>query len=149
LQGAKLTAWECAREGIPITVITDSMAAHCIQQKLIDAVIVGADRIAANGDTGNKIGTYSLAVVAKAHNLPFYVAAPYRRWIFPLRMVRVSRSNSSDRAEIYQVGTTTLCPRDVNFYNPAFDVTPAALITAIITEKGAVTPAELIFLQES
>jgi hypothetical protein len=95
LQGAKLTAWECAREGIPVTVITDSMAAHCIQQKLIDAVIVGADRIAANGDTANKIGTYSLAVVAKAHNLPFYVAAPYRRWIFPLRMVRVSRSNSA------------------------------------------------------
>jgi methylthioribose-1-phosphate isomerase len=149
LQGAKLTAWECAREGIPVTVITDSMAAHCMQQKLIDAVIVGADRIAANGDTANKIGTYSLAVVAKAHNLPFYVAAPLSTVDFSLKDGTGIPIEQRDRAEIYQVGTTTLCPRDVNFYNPAFDVTPAALITAIITEKGAVTPAELIFLQDS
>ncbi|MFM7367305.1 MAG: S-methyl-5-thioribose-1-phosphate isomerase, partial [Sphaerospermopsis kisseleviana] len=76
LQGAKLTAWECVQEGIPVTVITDNMAAHCMQQGLIDAVVVGADRIAANGDTANKIGTYSLAIVAKAHNIPFFVAAP-------------------------------------------------------------------------
>jgi methylthioribose-1-phosphate isomerase len=149
LQGAKLTAWECLREGIPVTVITDSMAAHCMQQKLIDAVIVGADRIAANGDTANKIGTYSLAVVAKAHNLPFYVAAPLSTVDFSLKDGTGIPIEQRDRAEIYQVGTTTLCPRDVNFYNPAFDVTPAALITAIITEKGAVTPAELIFLQDS
>ncbi|MDJ0538020.1 MAG: S-methyl-5-thioribose-1-phosphate isomerase, partial [Microcystis sp. M53603_WE2] len=146
LQGAKLTACECLREGIPVTVITDSMAAHCMQQKLIDAVIVGADRIAANGDTANKIGTYSLAVVAKAHNLPFYVAAPLSTVDFSLKDGTGIPIEQRDRAEIYQVGTTTLCPRDVNFYNPAFDVTPAALITAIITEKGAVTPAELIFL---
>jgi len=149
LQGAKLTAWECLREGIPVTVITDSMAAHCMQQKLIDAVIVGADRIAANGDTANKIGTYSLAVLAKAHNLPFYVAAPLSTVDFSLKDGTGIPIEQRDRAEIYQVGTTTVCPRDVNFYNPAFDVTPAALITAIITEKGAVTPAELIFLQDS
>jgi methylthioribose-1-phosphate isomerase len=149
LQGAKLTAWECLREGIPVTVITDSMAAHCMQQKLIDAVIVGADRIAANGDTANKIGTYSLAVVAKAHNLPFYVAAPLSTVDFSLKDGTGIPIEQRDSAEIYQVGTTTLCPRNVNFYNPAFDVTPAAFITAIITEKGAVTPAELIFLQES
>ena len=76
LQGAKLTAWECVQEGIPVTVITDNMAAHCMQQGLIHAVVVGADRIAANGDTANKIGTYSLAIAAKAHNIPFFVAAP-------------------------------------------------------------------------
>jgi len=108
-----------------------------MQQKLIDAVIVGADRIAANGDTANKIGTYSLAVVAKAHNLPFYVAAPLSTVDFSLKDGTGIPIEQRDRAEIYQVGTTTLCPRDVN---------SAALITAIITEKGAVTPAELIFL---
>jgi methylthioribose-1-phosphate isomerase len=149
LQGAKLTAWECVRDGIPVTVITDSMAAHCMQQKLIDGVIVGADRIAANGDTANKIGTYSLAVVAKAHDVPFYVAAPLSTVDFSLKDGTGIPIEQRDRSEIYQVGTTTLCPEGVDFYNPAFDVTPAALITAIITEKGAVTPAELIFLQDS
>jgi methylthioribose-1-phosphate isomerase len=149
LQGAKLTAWECVQEGIPVTVITDSMAAHCMQQKLIDAVIVGADRIAANGDTANKIGTYSLAVVAKAHNVPFYVAAPLSTVDFSLCDGSGIPIEQRHSAEIYQVGTTTLCPSGVDFYNPAFDVTPAALIAAIITEKGAVTPAELIFLQDS
>jgi methylthioribose-1-phosphate isomerase len=149
LQGAKLTAWECVQDGIPVTVITDSMAAHCMQQKLIDGVIVGADRIAANGDTANKIGTYSLAVVAKAHNVPFYVAAPLSTVDFSLRDGTGIPIEQRDSAEIYQVGSTILCPSGVDFYNPAFDVTPASLITAIITEKGAVTPAELIFLQDS
>lgn len=149
LQGAKLTAWECVQDGIPVTVITDSMAAHCMQQKLIDGVIVGADRIAANGDTANKIGTYSLAVVAKAHNVPFYVAAPLSTVDFSLPDGKGIPIEQRDSAEIYQVGSTMLCPRGVDFYNPAFDVTPASLITAIITEKGAVTPAELIFLQEA
>jgi methylthioribose-1-phosphate isomerase len=144
LQGAKLTAWECVQEGIPVTVITDSMAAHCMKQNLIDAVIVGADRIAANGDTANKIGTYSLAVVAKAHNVPFFVAAPRSTIDFELETGSKILIEERHPSEIYQVGTTNICPTGVEFYNPAFDVTPAALIAAIITEKGAFKPSELI-----
>jgi len=143
LQGAKLTSWECVQEGIPVTVITDSMAAHCMKQGLIDAVVVGADRIAANGDTANKIGTYSLALVAKAHRIPFFVAAPLSTidWELP----NGSKIPIEERhpSEIYQVGETVLCPPGVEFYNPAFDVTPAELISAIITEHGAVAPSEL------
>jgi methylthioribose-1-phosphate isomerase len=143
LQGARLTAWECVQEGIPVTLITDSMAAHCMKQKLIDAVIVGADRIAANGDTANKIGTYSLAIVAKAHNVPFFVAAPLSTVDFELPSGSGIPIEERHPSEIYQVGETVICPPGVEFYNPAFDVTPAELITGIITEKGVVTPAEL------
>ncbi len=144
LQGAKLTAWECVQEGIPVTVITDSMAAHCMKQSLIDAVIVGADRIAANGDTANKIGTYSLAVVAKAHNVPFFVAAPRSTIDCELETGNQIPIEERHPSEIYQVGNTNICPTGAEFYNPAFDVTPAALISAIITEKGAFKPSELI-----
>ena len=143
LQGAKLTAWECVQEGIPVTVITDSMAAHCMQQGLIDAVVVGADRIAANGDAANKIGTYSLALVSKAHNIPFFVAAPLSTIDFKLSTGSQIPIEERDPAEIYQIGDTILTPTEANFYNPAFDVTPAELITAIITEYGAVLPREL------
>lgn len=143
LQGARLTAWECVQEGIPVTVITDSMAAHCMQQGLIDAVVVGADRIAANGDTANKIGTYSLALVAKAHNIPFFVAAPLSTIDFELSDGSQIPIEERHPAEIYQIGNTILCPPGAEFYNPAFDVTPAELIRAIITEYGAVSPAEL------
>jgi methylthioribose-1-phosphate isomerase len=143
LQGAKLTAWECVQEGIPVTVITDSMAAHCMKQGSIDAVIVGADRIAANGDTANKIGTYSLAVVAKAHNIPFFVAAPLSTIDFELPEGSKIPIEERHPSEIYQVGETVICPVGVEFYNPAFDVTPAELIAAIITEKGAFKPADL------
>lgn len=143
LQGAKLTAWECVQEGIPVTLITDSMAAHCMKQGLIDAVVVGADRIAANGDTANKIGTYSLALVAKAHNVPFFVAAPLSTVDFELASGSQIPIEERHPSEIYQVGDTILCPPGVEFYNPAFDVTPASLITAIITEYGAVAPGEL------
>ena len=144
LQGAKLTAWECVQEGIPVTVITDSMAAHCMQQGKIDAVIVGADRIAANGDTANKIGTYSLAIVAQAHNIPFFVAAPFSTIDFELVDGSEIAIEERDAREIYQIGKTKICPSEVAFYNPAFDVTPANLIKAIITEKGAIQPDELI-----
>lgn len=144
LQGAKLTAWECMQEGIPVTVITDSMAAHCMQQGMIDAVIVGADRIAANGDTANKIGTYALAVVAKHHNVPFFVAAPLSTVDFELPNGSKIPIEERHPSEIYQVGNTNLCPTGVEFYNPAFDVTPAELISAIITERGAVKPGELV-----
>ena len=144
LQGAKLTAWECVQEGIPVTVITDSMAAHCMQKGKIDAVIVGADRIAANGDTANKIGTYSLAIVAQAHNIPFFVAAPFSTIDFELVDGSEIAIEQRDAREIYQIGKTKICPPEVDFYNPAFDVTPASLIKAIITEKEAIKPSELI-----
>ncbi|MDJ0735603.1 MAG: S-methyl-5-thioribose-1-phosphate isomerase [Nostocaceae cyanobacterium] len=143
LQGAKLTAWECVQEGIPVTVITDSMGAHCMKQGLIDAVVVGADRIAANGDAANKIGTYSLALVAKAHNIPFFVAAPLSTVDFSIGDGSQIPIEERNPMEIYQVGDTILTPRGVEFYNPAFDVTPAELITAIITEIDAFAPGEL------
>ncbi len=143
LQGAKLTAWECVQEGIPVTVITDNMAAHCMKKGMIDAVIVGADRIAANGDTANKIGTYSLALVAKAHQIPFFVAAPLSTIDFQLATGAEIPIEERDAAEVYQVGDTVLTPPGVDFYNPAFDVTPAELITKIITEYGAVNPGDL------
>ncbi|BAB75265.1 S-methyl-5-thioribose-1-phosphate isomerase [Anabaena sp. FACHB-709] len=140
LQGAKLTTWECVQEGIPVTLITDNMAAHCMKQGLIHAVVVGADRIAANGDAANKIGTYSLAIVAKAHNVPFFVAAPVSTIDFELADGSQIPIEERNPVEIYQVGDTTLTPPGVKFYNPAFDVTPAELITAIITENGAFAP---------
>ncbi|MGL4622938.1 MAG: S-methyl-5-thioribose-1-phosphate isomerase, partial [Chroococcidiopsis sp.] len=143
LQGAKLTAWECVQEGIPVTVITDSMAAHCMQQGMIHAVVVGADRIAANGDTANKIGTYSLALVAKAHDVPFYVAAPVATIDFAIATGREIPIEERDPVEVYQIDETILTPAGVEFYNPAFDVTPAHLITAIITEHGAFSPSQL------
>ena len=143
LQGAKLAAWECVQEGIPVTVITDGMAAHCMQQGLIDVVVVGADRIAANGDTANKIGTYSVALCARAHNLPFFVAAPLSTIDFQLPDGSGIPIEERDPAEVYQIGNTILCPAGVEFYNPAFDVTPAALISGIITEHGVFHPDQL------
>ncbi len=110
---------------------------------LIHAVVVGADRITANGDAANKIGTYSLAIVAKAHHVPFFVAAPLSTIDFELSNGELIPIEERDPVELYQVGNTRLCPEGVEFYNPAFDVTPAELITAIITEFGAVVPGEL------
>lgn len=147
MQGAKLTTWECVQEGIPVTLITDNMAAHCMKQGMIDAVVVGADRIAANGDAANKIGTYSVALIARAHNIPFYVAAPLSTIDFSLSTGSQIPIEERDPEEVYQIGDTRICPPGVEFYNPAFDVTPAELITAIITEHGAVRPEELIQLQ--
>jgi methylthioribose-1-phosphate isomerase len=143
LQGARLTSWECVQEEIPVTLITDSMAAHCMNRGMIDVVIVGADRIAGNGDTANKIGTYSLALVAKAHKIPFYVAAPLSTIDFDLPNGMQIPIEERHPSEIYQIGETVICPPGVEFYNPAFDVTPAELIAGIITEKGVVAPAEL------
>jgi methylthioribose-1-phosphate isomerase len=148
LQGAKLTAWECVREGIPVTLISDGMAAHCMQRGMINAVVVGADRIAANGDTANKIGTYHLAIAAKAHNVPFFVAAPLSTIDFKLASGEEIPIEERDPAEIYQVGETRLTPVGVEFYNPAFDVTPAEYIAAIITEFGAFAPGDLNQLRE-
>jgi methylthioribose-1-phosphate isomerase len=147
LQGARLTSWECVQEGIPVTVISDSMAAHCMKQGLIDAVVVGADRIAANGDAANKIGTYSLALIAAAHHVPFFVAAPRSTIDFSLSDGSLIPIEERHPAELYQIGETIICPPGVEFYNPAFDVTPAHLIQAIITEFGAFLPAEIASLQ--
>ncbi|MBW4422066.1 MAG: S-methyl-5-thioribose-1-phosphate isomerase [Myxacorys californica WJT36-NPBG1] len=143
LQGAKLTAWECVQEAMPVTVITDSMAAHCMKRGMIDAVVVGADRIAANGDAANKIGTYSVALIAKAHNIPFFVAAPLSTIDFTIADGSQIPIEERDPEEVYQIGDTILCPPGVEYYNPAFDVTPASLISAIVTEYGAFTPAQI------
>ena len=144
LQGAKLTSWECVQEGIPVTVITDNMAAHCMKHGMIDVVVVGADRIAANGDAANKIGTYSLALVAQAHQVPFYVAAPLSTIDFTMDDGTHIEIEERDPAEIYQIGETVICPIDgVDYFNPAFDVTPAHLIAGIITEFGVFKPEDL------
>ncbi|MBI4781354.1 MAG: S-methyl-5-thioribose-1-phosphate isomerase [Oscillatoriophycideae cyanobacterium NC_groundwater_1537_Pr4_S-0.65um_50_18] len=148
LQGARLTAWECVQEGIPVTLITDSMSAHCMKQGMIDAVVVGADRIAANGDAANKIGTYGLALIAKAHSIPFYVAAPLSTVDFELTDGSLIPIEERDPSEVYQIGQTRICPVGAEFYNPAFDVTPAELITGIITEYGVVKPIELLKFRE-
>lgn len=148
LQGARLTAWECVQEGIPVTIVTDSMAAHCMKRGMVDAVLVGADRIAANGDTVNKIGTYALALAAKAHNLPFLVAAPMSTVDFALPTGDDLPVTQGDAADICQLGDTVTCPVGVTTYNPLADVTPANLITAIVTEHGAIAPAEIATLAQ-
>jgi methylthioribose-1-phosphate isomerase len=136
LQGARLTAWECVQEGIPCTLVTDNMAGHLMATGKVDAVIVGADRIAANGDTANKIGTYMVAVLARRHGLPFYVAAPSST--FDLAIADGSAIPIEERAAAEVTGYRGLrwAPEGVQVRNPAFDVTPAELITAIICEKG-------------
>ena len=138
LQGARLTAWECLQEGIACTLIADNMAAYLMQRKEIDLVIVGADRIAANGDTANKIGTYMLAVLARHHGLPFYVAAP--RSTFDANIADGSGIPIEERPADEMTGYRgqRWAPEGIAVRNPAFDVTPAELITAIICEKGIV-----------
>lgn len=144
LQGSRLTAWECVQEQIPITIVTDSMAAHCLQQRMVDAVLVGADRIAANGDTINKIGTYSLALAAKAHNVPFLVAASLATVDLTLTSGNAVDIAQGDPADVCRLGDTMACPAGVSAYHPLADVTPAELITAIVTEQGAIAPSELV-----
>ena len=144
LQGAKLTAWECVQDNIPVTVIADSAAAHCMQQNKIHLVVVGADRIAANGDTANKIGTYSLAIAARAHGIPFYVAAPFSTIDFELADGRQIPIEERDTTEIYQFERTNFQVAGARYYNPAFDVTPANLISGIITERAVIKPENLI-----
>jgi methylthioribose-1-phosphate isomerase len=140
LQGARLTAWELMREGIPCTLIADDMAAFLMKLKRVDLVIVGADRIAANGDTANKIGTYALAVLARAHGLPLYIAAPVSTIDVSLADGGMIPIEERDHAEVSRCGGTQTAPEGVSIWNPAFDVTPSELITAIITEKGVIHP---------
>ena len=136
LQGARLTAWELSQAGIPVTVLTDSMAGSLMRKGGIDAVIVGADRIAKNGDVANKIGTYPLAVLAKYHSLPFYGAAPSSTFDESLESGDDIPIEERNREEISKQGEKWVMPDKAEVMNPAFDVTPAHLITAIITEKG-------------
>ena len=136
LQGARLTAWELKKDKIPVTVITDSMAGFMMQQKRIDLVIVGADRIAANGDVANKIGTYSLAVLAKEHKIPFYVAAPLSTIDFNIKTGKDIPIEERDPKEITHWEGKRLIPSAVAVWNPAFDITPNRFITAIITDQG-------------
>jgi methylthioribose-1-phosphate isomerase len=136
LQGARLTAWELKKEKIPFTLITDNMAGFLMQQEKIDKIIVGADRIAANGDTANKIGTYSLAILAQAHRIPFYVAAPQSTIDVSLRTGASIPIEERKSEEITYFKGVRSAPAGTKVYNPAFDVTPAQFITAIITEKG-------------
>ena len=138
LQGARLTAWELMKDGIPVTLISDNMAGWLMQKGEIDCCVVGADRIAANGDTANKIGTYSVAVLAKEHNIPFYVAAPVST--FDLSLESGDRIPIEERHahEVTHLRGLPVAPEGVKVRNPAFDVTPARYITAIITERGVV-----------
>lgn len=140
LQGARLTAWELQRRGIDVTLICDSMAAQVMREGRVHAVVVGADRIAANGDTANKIGTYSLAVLAAAHHIPFYVAAPSSTFDLSLPSGDEIPIEQRSPEEITEGFGRRTAPEGVKVYNPAFDVTPARLIRAIICEKGVIDP---------
>lgn len=143
LQGARLTAWELVEQNIPVTVLADTMAGHCLARGMIDAVVVGADRIAANGDTANKIGTYGVAILARYHGVPFFVAAPWSTVDLALEDGSNIPIEERDPGEVRAIDGTVICAAGVDFYNPAFDVTPAALITGIITETGVYAPVDL------
>src|SRR5438094_4388743 len=140
LQGARLTAWELQQDGIDVTLITDSMAGHFFQQRKFDAVFVGADRIAANGDTANKIGTYTLAVLANAHQIPFYVAAPISTVDLATPNGAAIPIEERSAREVTDIGGSRIAPQGISVRHPAFDVTPAKLITAIITDRGVIRP---------
>ena len=138
LQGARLTAWELVQEGIPCTLITDNMAGHLMSRGEVDVVVVGADRIAANGDVANKIGTYSLAVLAKRHGIPFYVVAPLSTFDPKIPSGKEIPIEERPAAEVTGYRDLKWAPNGVAVRNPAFDVTPAELITGIVCEKGVV-----------
>jgi methylthioribose-1-phosphate isomerase len=140
LQGSRLTAWELKEDGIPVTLICDNMAGHFMKCGAIDCVIVGADRIALNGDTANKIGTYSLSVLAKEHKIPFYVAAPVSTFDFTIATGDSIPIEERAAEEVTHIKGIRLAPEGIRVRNPAFDVTPHPYITAIITEKGLVNP---------
>ncbi len=145
LQGARLTAWELQQDGIPVTLITDNMAGALMQKKGIQCCVVGADRIAANGDVANKIGTYSVAVLARAHGIPFYVAAPVSTIDLDTPTgegIPIEERNPSEVTQVH--GSRVIAPDGVAVWNPAFDVTPANLIEGIITERGILSPSELV-----
>jgi methylthioribose-1-phosphate isomerase len=136
LQGARLTAWELKEDNIPVTLITDNMSGYMMQQGRVQAVVVGSDRIAANGDVANKIGTYMVAVLAKEHGIPFYVAAPLSTIDMNCPTGKEIPIEERDTMEVSHIKGIRLAPEGIEISNPAFDVTPNHLVTAIITEKG-------------
>jgi methylthioribose-1-phosphate isomerase len=136
LQGARLTAWELSRDNIPVTLITDNMAGYVMKLGRVKAVIVGADRIAANGDVANKIGTYSVAVLAKEHGLPFYVAAPFSTFDVSLATGAGIPIEERQESEVTHFAGKATAPQGIAVFNPAFDVTPHEYVSAIITEYG-------------
>ncbi|MCK4402492.1 MAG: S-methyl-5-thioribose-1-phosphate isomerase [Dehalococcoidia bacterium] len=148
LQGARLTTWELKQEGIPVTLITDSMAGYFMHQKKIDCVIVGADRIAANGDVANKIGTYTLAVLAKENDIPFYVAAPTSTIDLSLSSGAEIPIEERDPDEVTHIQGIRIAPGEIDVANPAFDVTPHNYIAAIITERGIIREPYIERLRE-
>ncbi|MFB6350923.1 MAG: S-methyl-5-thioribose-1-phosphate isomerase, partial [Bradymonadaceae bacterium] len=140
LQGARLTAWECLKDDLPATLITDDMAAHFMGDGEIDAVVVGADRVAANGDVANKIGTYGLAILCDAHDLPFIVAAPTSTIDLETPDGDAIPIEQRSAREVTHVGDTAIAPEETDVAHPAFDVTSAEYIDAIVTEAGVATP---------
>ena len=140
LQGARLTAWECMKENIPVTLLCDGAAASIMKRGKIQFVIVGADRVAANGDTANKIGTYSVALAAKAHGIPFYIAAPISTVDLDTPDGDAIPIEQRDPREVTHLAGQPIAPEGVAVENPSFDVTPAALITGIVTERGVARP---------
>lgn len=139
-QGARLTTWELTQDGIPTTLITDGMCSYFMSKGMIDMVVVGADRIAANGDTANKIGTYTVAIAAKYHNVPFYIAAPLSTIDISIKSGKEIPIEERSHDEVTHINGDWICAKDVNIINPGFDVTPHELITGIITEKGILKP---------
>ncbi|MBI4721389.1 MAG: S-methyl-5-thioribose-1-phosphate isomerase [Candidatus Stahlbacteria bacterium] len=140
LQGARLTAWELTQAGIPVTLICDSVKGVILRDKKVDFCIVGADRIAKNGDTANKIGTYTLAVLAKRHNIPFYVAAPYTTFDPTIESGDQIPIELRSADEVREIRNFEIAPKNIEVFNPAFDITPNEYITAFITEKGIIYP---------
>jgi methylthioribose-1-phosphate isomerase len=140
LQGARLTAWELKKDKIPATLVTDNMAGYLMQKGSVDAVVVGCDRVAANGDVANKIGTYSIAVLAQRHRIPFYVAGPTSSIDINCPSGKEIPIEQRDPAEVSHISGRSLAPRGIKTLNPAFDVTTQDLVTAIITEKGVIHP---------
>ncbi len=139
-QGARITTFELAMDGIPVTLITDGMSGYFMNKGMIDMVVVGADRIAANGDTANKIGTYNLAIVANYHNIPFYIAAPLSTIDISIETGKEIPIEERSHEEVTHINGKTVCAEGINVINPGFDVTPASLIKGIITEKGVLYP---------
>ncbi len=139
-QGARLTVWECVQENIPVTLVTDGMCGYMMSKNMIDVVVVGADRIAANGDAANKIGTFTVAIAAKAFGVPFYVAAPLSTIDTSIESGEEIPIEERNKEEVTHINGKLVCPECVNVFNPGFDVTPADYITGIITEVGILKP---------
>ena len=148
LQGARLTAWELVKDEIPVTLITDNMSGYLMSLNLIDAIIVGADRVTSNGDVINKIGTYSLAVLASKHNIPFYVACPWSTIDMKTKTGAEVTIEERDPNEVTGYGDYMWAPKGIQVFNPAFDVTPADLVSYLVTERGVVMPKNLHSLKD-